>query len=355
MSHGVPQRKSSSSFHFAAGLLSGTLTAALLQPADLLKTRVQQSHSTSLTSSLRAIAAGPAPLRQLWRGTVPSILRTGLGSALYFSGLNALRRGVSSASGSETLTTTAGNVGTGGREGVGQNGREGRRGREELRSSSVLPRLSSSGNMLTGALARAAAGLVMMPITVIKVRYESSYYSYSGLASAGRDILRAEGVGGLFKGWGATAIRDAPYAGLYVVFYEEGKRRLASLSAFGGFREDGGDVDASSRRRREGMTAKASAGINFVSGILAAGLATAITNPFDAIKTRLQLMPTKYGNTLSAARTMLREEGMRSFMDGLGLRIGRKAVSSALAWTVYEEAVRRAEMRFIEGKDEELL
>ncbi|KAF2234619.1 mitochondrial carrier [Viridothelium virens] len=353
MSHGVPQRKSSSSFHFAAGLLSGTFTAALLQPADLLKTRVQQSHSTSLTSSLRAIAAGPSPLRQLWRGTVPSILRTGLGSALYFSGLNALRRGVSSASGSEAVTNGNGKVGAGRREGAGRDGEEGER--EGLRSSSVLPRLSSGGNMLTGALARAAAGLVMMPITVIKVRYESSYYAYSGLAGAGRDILRTEGVGGLFKGWGATAIRDAPYAGLYVVFYEEGKRRLASLSAFGGLHEDGGDAEGWSGRRREGMTAKASASINFVSGILAAALATAITNPFDAIKTRLQLMPAKYGNMLSAARTMLREEGTRSFMDGLGLRIGRKAVSSALAWTVYEEAIRRAEMKFIERKEEEVL
>ena len=40
---------------------------------------------------------------------------------------------------------------------------------------------------------------------------------------------------------------------------------------------------------------------------------------------------------------MLREEGVRSLFDGLGIRIARKAVSSALAWTVYEELIRRAE------------
>jgi solute carrier family 25 protein 38 len=44
---------------------------------------------------------------------------------------------------------------------------------------------------------------------------------------------------------------------------------------------------------------------------------------------------------------MLREEGVRSMFAGLSLRIGRKAISSALAWTVYEEMIRRAEGRLV--------
>jgi solute carrier family 25, member 38 len=36
--------------------------------------------------------------------------------------------------------------------------------------------------------------------------------------------------------------------------------------------------------------------------------------------------------------------------DGLALRMGRKALSSALAWTVYEELIGRAERRFQEEK-----
>jgi len=95
-------------------------------------------------------------------------------------------------------------------------------------------------------------------------------------------------------------------------------------------------------------TSQAALGINFLSGVLAAGTATAITNPFDAIKTRLQLMPQRYGNMLKAARMMVREEGVRCLFDGLALRMGRKAVSSALAWTVYEELIRRAEIRWME-------
>jgi hypothetical protein len=178
----------------------------------------------------------------------------------------------------------------------------------------------------------------MMPITVIKVRFESNMYNYKSIFSAGADIVKTEGFKGFFAGFGATAVRDAPYAGLYVLFYEESKRRLAAL--------------ALSRERpsssNEPVASKAALGINFVSGVLAAGTATAITNPFDAIKTRLQLMPQRYGNMVKAARMMVREEGVRCLFDGLALRMGRKAVSSALAWTVYEELIRRAEIRWTE-------
>lgn len=207
--------------------------------------------------------------------------------------------------------------------------------------TSALPKLSNSANLVTGAVARAAAGFAMMPITVIKVRYESSLYAYRSLYGASRDIVLREGPRGFFAGFGATAVRDAPYAGLYVLFYEAGKRRLgAAWARIGNAEAAGLDLRSSG----------SAAGVNFVSGVLAAGTATAITNPFDAIKTRLQLMPARYGNMVRAGRMMLREEGVRSLFDGLALRMARKAMSSALAWTVYEEIIRRAEIRWVEEK-----
>ena len=176
----------------------------------------------------------------------------------------------------------------------------------------------------------------MMPVTVLKVRYESDFYAYRSLLGAGRDIVRTEGVRGLFAGFGATAARDAPYAGLYVLLYEQLKRRLAHMTA----------IDPTLPSDGKSSVAVSSSSINFVSGAAAAGLATAITNPFDAVKTRLQLMPAKYGNMVRAVRLMVQEDGMRSLFGGLGLRMGRKALSSALAWTVYEELILRAEKRW---------
>lgn len=188
-------------------------------------------------------------------------------------------------------------------------------------------------------MARASVGFVMMPITVIKVRYESNYYAYRSMGDAVTSILRQEGFKGFFSGFGATAIRDAPYAGLYVLFYEQCKRRLSAL------RQAAPTLPNTAVRGE--MTGSRSASINFLSGILAAGLATAITNPFDALKTRLQIMPEKYGNLIKAGRKVVAEEGIRSLFDGLGLRMARKALSSALAWTVYEELIRRSEQRLI--------
>ncbi|KIV86902.1 hypothetical protein PV11_02483 [Exophiala sideris] len=321
MSHGAANTVSSTKrahpyFHFLAGLTSGVSSAVLLQPADLLKTRVQQSRSHSLVPVLRSILAGPHPVASLWRGTVPSALRTGFGSALYFTTLSSLRQIFANAS-----TKSIGDV----------------LPVAVKKSSSVLPKLTNAQNLMAGASARVFAGFVLMPFTVIKVRYESDLYSYKSIASASRSIYASEGLKGFFSGFGATAVRDAPYAGLYVVFYEACKTRLNKLL---------------STETDQRPTFASSATINASSGVIAAGLATSFTNPFDAVKTRLQLMPKKYRNMVNATRTMLKEDGLKSFFDGLALRMGRKALSSALAWTVYEELIGRAE-RFVTTQDQE--
>ncbi len=149
-------------------------------------------------------------------------------------------------------------------------------------------------------------------------------------------ILKSEGIRGFFSGFGATAARDAPYAGLYVLFYEQSKRRLSQIQS----------AAASSVEVLGLSSTSKSVPINFLSGALAAGLATAITNPFDVVKTRLQLMPGRYGNMLGASQMMIREDGFRSLFNGLGLRMSRKAISSALAWTIYEELIRWADARW---------
>ncbi|KAJ5815018.1 hypothetical protein N7474_006795 [Penicillium riverlandense] len=317
---------SKTTFHFAAGLCSGLTSSILLQPADLLKTRVQQSHKTSaLLPALKAILSSPNPVRGLWRGTLPSALRTGFGSALYFTSLNSLRQTLAQTNVPLALASPP----------------PGGSAAKQTSSSSVLPKLSNTANLATGAVARVAAGFVMMPVTVLKVRYESDYYAYRSLWSAGRDIVRTEGMRGLFAGFGATAARDAPYAGLYVLFYEQLKRQFASIAPTRSPSSDGTPPASMS-----------SSSIHFVSGASAAGLATAITNPFDAVKTRLQLMPSKYGNMMRAVKLMIKEDGARSLFGGLGIRMARKALSSALAWTVYEELILRAEKRW--GADQQM-
>jgi len=308
----------------------------LLQPADLLKTRLQQEHrpgiappsnggkgSTGggapqrpLVAVLRTIAAEPRPLRTLWRGTLPSAVRTSLGSALYFGGLDWLRRRAAALGPPLPSGATA----SGG--------------------SRTLP---PSANLATGALARAAAGFALMPVTVVKVRAESS--GARPLLASTAALWRARGLRGFFAGSAATALRDAPYAGLYVVAYEAIRRRLARVA---------GVALPEAGRTKAGGGAASAAAVNFSAGALAAAAATAATNPFDVVKTRVQLSDgaavaggRRAGGMAAVALRVVRDEGWRRLFDGLALRVTRKALSSALAWTVYEELVRRAEARWI--------
>ena len=71
-----------------------------------------------------------------------------------------------------------------------------------------------------------------MPISVIKVRFESNLYNYRSLAEASADIFKREGGRGFFSGFGATALRDAPYAGIQVAVYEGTKALLGGISSY---------------------------------------------------------------------------------------------------------------------------
>lgn len=330
----VNTKKTHPTFHFTAGLFSGIASAVLLQPADLLKTRVQQSGAQTLSETLRSILSGPHPVTSLWRGTVPSALRTGFGSALYFTSLSSLRQVVANSAAYPPTASPARSSPTAATSKDGTSPATTRR-------STVLPTLTNTQNLVTGATARVLAGFILMPMTVIKVRYESNLYTYTSLSAATSSIYRSEGLRGFFTGFGATAIRDAPYAGLYVVFYEASKTFLNNA-----FPTGTADTPAA------GLLVSGTT-INAASGVFAAMTATAITNPFDAVKTRLQLMPDKYKNLLRAVGVMIKEDGVRSFFDGLALRMGRKAMSSALAWTVYEELIAKAERRFVQQDKKE--
>ncbi|CCG81564.1 Solute carrier family 25 member 38 homolog [Taphrina deformans PYCC 5710] len=168
-------------------------------------------------------------------------------------------------------------------------------------------------NLITGATARATVGFVMMPITIIKSMFH-----------AARMIYAAHGLKGFFYGFGATAVRDAPYAGLYVYVYELSKAQLSSFFV----------VDKRGDRRDPSLWTTLA--INFSSGLTAGFGATLLTNPFDVMRTRMQLRPHLYPNFWTAARRLYAQEGARSFLDGVGLRIARKSISSAFTWSLYE-------------------
>lgn len=287
--------------HMYAGFTSGLVSAVALQPFDLLKTRAQQSNGKSVVQVIKGLKS---PL-ELWRGTLPSALRMSVGSAMYFTCLNTVREAVA-----------------GGRRVVGE------------RSTSSLPKLTNTENLLTGGLVRGTVGFLVMPITVIKVRYESSTYHYKSIVDAAQSIFRTHGMKGFFYGWAATFARDAPYAGLYMLFYEQLKVALPSVLF--------SDLRTSSHSEKY-YSSWSSAMINSVAAATSAGIATTCTNPFDTVKTRMQLSPREYPNFLTSVKTIVQHEGVQALFRGLALRICRKACQAGISWCIYEDLVKRFE------------
>ncbi|WWC90540.1 uncharacterized protein L201_005476 [Kwoniella dendrophila CBS 6074] len=298
--------------HLASGALSGLSSAIVLQPLDLLKTRLQQSsldEDGKLVKRRRIRGVVKQVLRDdgvqgLWRGTVPTLVRNVPGVAIYFYSLSSIRHRLSSIpyfavtvpvpSTSSTLLSSTGAP-------------------TKSHSRSAIIKLSSTGNLMAGAIARTSVGFILSPITVIKARFESNRYAnYHSIPSALASLYRTNGIRGFFQGFTATAVRDAPYAGLYLVFYEKWKDLLGKVHGI------------------------PNAALHSGSGVMAAVLATLITSPADVVKTRMQVNPTDHPTLRKAVVRVLQDRGPLGLFSGTSLRISRKAASAAIGWTVYE-------------------
>lgn len=113
-----------------------------------------------------------------------------------------------------------------------------------------------------------------------------------------------------------TSLRDVPHAGIYLSIYEHLKVNLRSQISNDTFHR-------------------------LTCGLLAGGVSTVVTQPFDLVKTRVQLDSKKYPGMISAFRTVIWEEGVRGLFTGASVRLFRKTLSSAVTWTIYEELTRQ--------------
>lgn len=310
--------------HLVSGASAGLVSAIILQPLDLLKTRLQQQQKndskfrTNITNEVKKLRH----FKELWRGALPSTIRTSMGAGLYFTILSASRNYLSTF-----------------------------KKKTEISESSALPKLSHFENLATGFVVRAVVGMITMPITVIKTRFESNLYSYNSLYEGFDGIYRNDKANGkgsaknFFKGSLATLARDCPYAGMYILFYEGLKNDI--LPKFIRSSDTNSHINSSL--------------INSSSAFIASSLATTISAPFDAIKTRLQLsssaqnMPS--ASIWETTKSLISEEGKyRNLFRGLSLRLARKGLSAGISWCIYEELIKsnRWESLFMSNSSDKL-
>ncbi|XP_077787858.1 mitochondrial glutamate carrier 1 isoform X1 [Podarcis muralis] len=132
-----------------------------------------------------------------------------------------------------------------------------------------------------------------------------------------RDLLRSKGIAGLYKGLGATLLRDVPFSIVYFPLF-------ANLNKLGQTTPD----------------VKAPFYVSFLAGCLAGSTAAVAVNPCDVIKTRLQSLQRginedTYSGIIDCARKIWRNEGPTAFLKGAYCRALVIAPLFGIAQVVY--------------------
>ncbi|NXI54525.1 S2538 protein, partial [Chloroceryle aenea] len=278
---------------FVCGSISGTCSTLLFQPLDLLKTRLQTlqpavdgSGRAGMVKLLFRVVRTES-LLGLWKGVSPSFARCIPGVGIYFSTLYMMKQ--------KLLVD---------------------------RSPTALE------SVFLGATARAVSGICMLPVTVVKTRYESGRFGYGSVYGALKNIYQTEGARGMFSGLTATLLRDAPFSGIYLMFYTQTKK-----------------LTPQGKAELYQLDPLLMPLLNFGCGIFAGILASLATQPADVIKTHMQLSPQKYYRTSQAIAFIYKDFGLAGFFRGGVPRALRRTLMAAMAWTVYEQMMEKVGLK----------
>ncbi|KAL6112539.1 uncharacterized protein ACO6RY_09277 [Pungitius sinensis] len=181
-----------------------------------------------------------------------------------------------------------------------------------------------------GRLAAQQQKPVMMSPTKLVATNAVLTRSFNSVASAPRpvsatqiakELLQTQGIRGLYRGLGATLMRDVPFSIVYFPLF-------ANLNRLG-------------RAGPEGAVPFYWA---FFSGCAAGSTAAVAVNPCDVVKTRLQSLnkgssEETYNGVVDCVRKILRKEGPSAFLKGAGCRALVIAPLFGIAQVMYSAGV----------------
>ena len=144
---------------------------------------------------------------------------------------------------------------------------------------------------------------------------------YAGLLDTLRSTFRAEGLRGLYRGFGVTAVGSAPATCLYLTSYDAAKKAMTSASPF----LAGNDFLA-----------------HFAAGMVAETFSCVLWVPIDVTKERLQIQEkggaaSNYRGSVDAIRTIMRTEGLLGIYKGYGATVASFGPFSAFYFMFYEQ------------------
>lgn len=272
-----------------AGSLGGVVEACMLQPIDVMKTRLQLDHSGHYKGMVhcgRTIAAEEG-VKSLWKGLTPFVGQLTLKYALRM-GSNAFFL--------ELMRDKDGKLSQGARLGAGL------------------------GAGVSEAL------LIVTPFEVVKTRMQQqkgtdkALLKYRGPIHTAMLVAKEEGVMKLWSGATATTIR-------------QGSNQMALF--WGKSVCDGIFFD-----KHEGDGRVLSPAQSASSGFVAACIGPLLNNPFDVVKTRMQAANRggpHYTGFFNCLTSIAKTEGLAALWKGLVPRLARTPPGQAIVWSVSDQ------------------
>ena len=191
-------------------------------------------------------------------------------------------------------------------------------------------------SLLAGSVAGIVADIVTHPIGTIKTRLQvqgasagsSSLAQYGSIGDAASRILRAEGVGALYRGVGIVVATAAPAQGLFFVGNDAARSALAATSCPSG-------------------------AAHFLAGFFAQLCGSLLWVPMDTIKERMQVegqmaagsREALGSSSAAAVSAVFRREGPRGFYPAYWIHQWTWAPFNGLYFAIYEAAKEAADAR----------
>jgi solute carrier family 25 protein 39/40 len=208
-----------------------------------------------------------------------------------------------------------------------------------LRQHSTNTETDANGSisipLIAGAISRLVSSVATAPLELIRTRQASlvgnstSKGAASGIIQEFQFLYRTNGLRSFYTGLGPMLWRDVPFSSLYFLCLEQSKAALANS-----YREQGAIISPSVQAAHV-----------FGSGLVAGAVATALTTPFDVIKTRRQMVA-KEGHscfehsipsgTIGYMRHIFKVEGMAGLWRGNKTRMLKVAPACAIMISCYD-------------------
>jgi len=158
---------------------------------------------------------------------------------------------------------------------------------------------------------------------LVMANNHSAARKYPGFISGASIIIRNEGIKGLYKGLSASLCREGSYSSIRLGLYDPMKEFLGSITG-----------------SSTTTTNASSLGNKILAGACTGALGSALANPTDLIKIRMQgdVKGTRYNSLRNAALSIWAKEGLKGLYTGVGATTQRAILLTATQIPSYDHS-----------------